>query len=765
MYAVQAGKASPKKHLCGRYKSRHRPSWARFASGRTYYIIIGVAEANVSRQLLVKAVAALEAQASIAGNDDELIAAIQTALDVLRHRLALVEPDSNRDADSVAMLVADLSGFTALAERQDAERVQEAISAMWQVLDAVVTSWGGQIELHAGDSLVGLFGHPHPRRGDIDRALYAALTIRSELELFNARTRGAAATGDGEGWTVDWPSPAMRIGVHAGPLVIANQDAGRQRVVVGETWRLAQMLEDLASPGEVVTSQPVWEAARGSFEMQPIAQIEEASLPAYRVVAPRPTRSADPLPSPDDLPLLAGRRDELEFLQQRFQLVAEAHSLHTVLLLAEAGGGKSRLIQELERQLRIIHGPISILRSRATTRAAPFALVRHLLAHRLNLRPQYSRYMKAKLIGDALERLASRNRGLDFSGGKEKMTEAVDLLSRLLTPQEGLSPDLAEIEAANEIVLGVVVGDRPTLLILEDIHMADRSSLELVESLRTTTSSLPLLIVATADVAIEERGDLDHLTWLAATDDPFANSARLQLPPLSNVDSRLLAVSMLDKLTPAPLRLVDLLVAEAGGNAFYINQLIELFIALGAIRPGDRWEVDMDKAERVRLPRKLKELIQQRVAQLPDLEQRLLEAGAVIGDTFWDEAVERLLLGQVDLATVDEVLGRLVAKGFLSPEMTADLGRARAYRFQRRAVSEAVYDGLDADERSRFHLRAAAWLRAIPPAVKQRSWITVTELSEWHELRASNGLGSERASIAEPPPSPTGSDIDSANQS
>ncbi len=718
-------------------------------------------EANVSRQLLAEAVAALEAQADRVEGDEALAEAVQTALDVLRHRLAIIRPADNLDTDRVAILVADLSGFTTLAERQDAERVQEAINAMWQVLDAVVTSWGGQVELHAGDSLVALFGHPHPRRGDIERALFAALTIRSELALFNDRARRSALLASGGEWVTEWPGPVMRIGVHAGPLVLTSPDAGRQRIMAGETLRTAQLLEHRAAPDEVLTSQPVWQAAQSAFQMEP-APDDGTGLSAYRVVEPRRSGPPHARALPDDLPLLAGRRDELEFLEQRFQLVADAQALHTVLLLAEAGGGKSRLIYELERQLRAVHGSINVLRASAPAPPAPFALVRDMLANRLDLRPQYSRFMKANLIEDALERLAART---DRDELKDRSTgasvgEAAALLSRLLTPQAADNPGMDEMVSVNEIVLGIVAGDRPTLLVLEDIHLADRESLELVEALRRTATNLPLLIVATADQDIDKREELVGLEWLQESQDPFANHARLHLPPLSAVDSRLLAMSMLGDLSSAPLRLVDLLVAEAGGNPLHVEQLIELFIGAGVIRTGEIWAVDMDKAERLPLPRSLTALIQQRVAQLPDEEQRVLTAAAVFGDTFWDEAVSRVLLGELDLTVLDEILARLVERRLLTPRMTADLGAARAYRFQRRLIAGAVYDSLPFPQRSQYHRRAAAWLRALPSALQQRSWLAVSDLADWHETRQRATRDGERslAASSTEEPAPTGTD-------
>ena len=123
-------------------------------------------KANVSRQSLVEAIATLEAQRGSAGNGPDLNRAIETTLLALREKLAQAQTEPGDRKRQLAVLVADLSGFTALSERMDVERVRDAINAMWRVLDAVVHAWGGHIDQHAGDSLMALFGLPAPRLGN-----------------------------------------------------------------------------------------------------------------------------------------------------------------------------------------------------------------------------------------------------------------------------------------------------------------------------------------------------------------------------------------------------------------------------------------------------------------------------------------------------------------------------------------------------------------------------------------------------------------------
>ena len=183
--------------------------------GRAIYIINRVDEANISRPALVEAIAAMEAQRAATGNERNLNRAIDIALRALREALAqtAAEPGDHKRRQ-LTVLVADLSGFTTFSERMDAERLRDAINAMWRELDAVIRAWGGEIDQHAGDSLMALFGLVHPRQGDAARALHAALAMQQELALFNERVRGAADDSREGAWAADWPGPRMRIGIH-----------------------------------------------------------------------------------------------------------------------------------------------------------------------------------------------------------------------------------------------------------------------------------------------------------------------------------------------------------------------------------------------------------------------------------------------------------------------------------------------------------------------------------------------------------------------
>jgi len=196
------------------------------------------------------------------------------------------------------VLVADLSGFTALSERMDVERVRDAINAMWRVLDAVIRDWGGQIEQHAGDSLLALFGLPQPRRGDAMRAVHAALIMQRELDLFNERVRRADDDSPDSPWADDWPGPEMRIGLHSGPVYFARPGhraaregaASARPTAVGDTVALARGLEELAPVGGVLVSETVFHQTQNQFHFQPVEEARGGRAgigPVYRALTER----------------------------------------------------------------------------------------------------------------------------------------------------------------------------------------------------------------------------------------------------------------------------------------------------------------------------------------------------------------------------------------------------------------------------------------------------------------------------------------------
>ncbi len=487
-----------------------------------------MAKANVSRQALIEAIAALESQRE--PGDRALERAIATALSALRDKLAELQSNpGDHQQRQLAVLVADLSGFTALSERVDAERVREALNAMWRVLDAVILAHGGQIDQHAGDSLLALFGLPQPRTGDAARALRAALTLQAELVLFNERVRQAAAAGQGAVWANDWPGPAMRVGVHSGPVYFARATGSARPTVVGETVAVARRLEHAAPTGRVLTSTGVVRQAGAQlqFEATPDELAAAVGRPAGEAVFVATSERPDQLTFAPALVAgqvtrLIGRDHPLDQLENALQAAIDSGAPQIVTLQGAAGAGKSRLVHEFEARARLLTGVSDVLRAdgRLFEAEAPYALVRDLLLRRFGIRPQHSHFIieeRIRRVLDTLDR-PERGRRLSTTG---RLGSTLELLKQLLDARVAVRLPLDDVQQLVERLLGAITTTGPAILILEDVHKADRQSLALVERLAHADGPLPVLVLA---VAADET---PALPWLGREDDPFSPVSRL----------------------------------------------------------------------------------------------------------------------------------------------------------------------------------------------------------------------------------------------
>ena len=682
----------------------------------------------------MEAIATLEAQRG--QSEGPLERAVEMALLALRDKLAAIQlTPGDHQQRHLAVLVADLSGFTALSEWMDAENVRDALNAMWAVLDPVIAAHGGQIDQHAGDSLLALFGLPQPRQGDAVRALRAALTLQAELALFNDRARAAADAGGGPSWAADWPGPRMRIGVHSGPVYFARPSASARVSAVGETVAVARRLERAAPAAGVMTSAAVYRESQAQIQLSVAPAGTTAGRPGEDVYLALGERVEVPTFSPalvaGQITRLIGRTEELDQLELALQATVDSGAPQVVSLSGAAGVGKSRLVHEFVGRARLLTSALTVLHAAASAACpdTPYALVRDLLLRRLGIRPQDSDY----LAGDRIRRALG---GLDH---REQGRRQLSTTSSLLAAHETLR-QLLDVRAAHDLppeqVLGVVdallramTATGPVIVILEQAHRADRQSLDLVERLVHSRALPVLFLVVSADSQA-----LPELLW-PADDDPFAPVTRLVVPPLSAVDGRLMATDILSALSPLPMRLLDLVVAESGGIPLYIEAFIRLLMERGVITVGERWRVDMAQVESTHLPSGLPRLMEARLLNLPALERRVLQLAAVAGPLFWDSALldaQAPLLADATGPEVEAALISLEMRRYFVRDATYSFAATQAYAFRREAFHDAVYHSVPAPECQAQHLHMAHWLIANRNDARFRAWFPVDVMIARH---------------------------------
>lgn len=662
-------------------------------------------QAEIER--LKQAIAALEAQRQTLGDQ-----VIESALAPIREKLANLQAAAYGERRKlVTVLFADLAGHTKLFARLDPEDVHELVDAYFAAWKACIEEHGGVVEKFIGDAVMAVFGLPAAREDDPEQAIWAALEMRQKLDALNEafeRDRGVRL--------------AMRVGITTGEVVSSTlgERQGEDFVVVGETVNLASRLQGAASEGGILITHDTYRHVRGIFNVRKLEPMQVKGvadpLQVYLVRGTKPrafrmaTRGIEGVET-----RMIGREGELKRLQDAFWEMVEEGQRQVITIVGEAGIGKSRLIYEFDNWLELLSQTVYYFKGRGylATQNSPYSLVRSVFAFRFQIHDSDS----PDLVWEKLEQGVRKVLGENEAGSRKAY-----FIGRLLGLElrEGL-PWKEHVEEAGQfheqalVYLGqffqTLAQENPVVVLLEDIHWADNSSLDLVHRLDGFLAKRPLLIVATARPVLFER----RPNWAEGL--PF--HTHLGLEPLTKRESRRLVEEILQKVGSVPEELRELVAGRAEGNPFYIEEGLKMLIEERAIEKSqDGWRVNLEKLREVKIPHTLVGLLQARLDSL-DLKQRvLLQRAAVFGRVFWDRAVA-FLGKQVDgeevagLPATQELLGELRTREIVFWRERSSFEDTREYLFKHSLLRDVTYESLLKRQRRAYHARAARWLEQV----------------------------------------------------
>jgi class 3 adenylate cyclase len=377
-----------------------------------------------------------------------------TASPAAGHGAAAPAPDSG-ERRQLTVLFCDLVGSTELSSRLDPEEWQGLLRRYQEAGAAVIEPFGGHVAQLLGDGLLVYFGWPEAHDDDAERAVRAGLGLVDALRALT-----------------DLPVPlAVRIGIHTGPVVVSQLGGGarRETLALGETTNLAARLQGVAAPDTVVLSEATLRLVAGIFVTEDLGPQHlkgiAAPVRAHRAVQPTGVRSrldVDPL----RLTRFVGREMELGTLVDRWERAVEGEG-QNVLIVAEPGVGKSRLVYELREKLAGV--PHGWLESRGTpyTTGTPFHPVIELVRQGLAITPEEKDDEKIRKIERALT--------LTQLGSDDAVPLIADFLglpAPVGHPPLALSPDgkrrrTLELLTAWTLALAEV---QPLVLLAEDLH-------------------------------------------------------------------------------------------------------------------------------------------------------------------------------------------------------------------------------------------------------------------------------------------------------
>jgi adenylate cyclase len=594
-------------------------------------------------------------------------------------------PTPEADRRQVTVLFADLSGFTALSERLDPEEVREFQNALFATMAQAIQAMDGFVEKFVGDAVMAVFGAPVAHEDDPQRAVTAALDML---------TRGAALSRQ---WERRLGQPvSLHVGVHTGPVVAGSlgggAGAGGAYAVTGDTVNTTARLLSAAPADTILVSDATYALTRHHFAFEstePVAAKGKAEpIVVHRLVGaladPTSARglSALGLAAP-----LVGRAGELAQLEGAFARMREGRA-QMVSVVGEAGTGKSRLIAELFARL----GASGRLDGVVQRRAACSSLGEPTYGVFGALFRDAYRVESGDSLDVAREKLVT---GLRALGARDEEAEAVaPVLSYVLGVEEAKPRDVEPEQLQRQIALAARtllerrLSQEPLLLLIEDLHWADRASVDLLRNAADQLADRPLMFL---------------LTHRPEAKPPMAARAEqtiIRLGPLSASDTRAMVDGLFGEAIGDPLgQIGDIVVSRAGGNPFFVEEIVRMLVARGVlVREGDRW-ASPASCEEVDVPPTLQGLLLSRIDKLGPEERRLLQEAAVLGVDF-DEPLLRAVA-----SAPGDALGRLVEADLLQPA-----GRAREgarFRFTHALVHDVVYQNLLLARRMEMHERAA----------------------------------------------------------
>src|SRR6266702_4294550 len=234
----------------------------------------------------------------------------------------------------VSILFCDLKGSTSLGETLDPESLREVMNRYFEVMSAAITQHGGTIEKYIGDAIMAVFGLPRVHEDDALRAVRAAVEMRERLAALNVELD--------QRWGV---TIGNLTGVNTGEVVAGDVTTG-QRLVTGDTVNTAARLEQAAPTCEVLIGEATYRLVRHAVDVEPVEPLElkgkAERVPAYRLIS---AREAESVERRHDSPIV-GRARELAVLADELGASARDGSCRLVTIIAQAGVGKSRLIEE-----------------------------------------------------------------------------------------------------------------------------------------------------------------------------------------------------------------------------------------------------------------------------------------------------------------------------------------------------------------------------------------------------------------------------------
>ncbi len=620
------------------------------------------------RRKLLRAVTELEAVRA----SDVAAAASRGRLDTAERR-------------QLTIMFCDLVGSTPLSTRLDPEDMREVVGAYHRCCADLIARAGGYVARYMGDGVLAYFGYPQAHEHEAERA------VRTGLSLVEAVPKLKTPAG----------APLqVRVGIATGLVVVGDLigfGASQEQTVVGETPNLAARLQTLAEPGAVVISSGTQKLTGGLFDYRGLGSVAlkgfDQPVPVWQVLGISAAESRFEALRASSTPLV-DRHAETGLLLRGWEEAKRGQG-SVILLSGEAGIGKSRIAQAIIDGLSA--EPHTLVRQFCSPYHQDTAL--HPLIAQLERAAGFRRDDTDEQRLTKLETILAR--------GADDLGEVVPVLASLLsvpTGQRYPALDMApqrRREKTLEIVLALLerlAGRRPVVLLFEDAHWADPTSLEFFERIVDRSASLPLLVVVTARPEfLPPWLDRPQVAMIALLHLPREYSAEL----IANTAGR----------KELPQEIAKEISDRTDGVPLFIEELTKAVVESGAlVEAGDRY-VATGPVTQLAIPTSLQESLLARLGRLAPTNN-VAQIAAALGRQFSHDlisAVAAMPQQQLEDALAQLVDAELIFRRGAPPDVD--------YIFKHALVQDTAYGTMLRSRRHQVHASIVTTLEAQFPDI------------------------------------------------
>jgi predicted ATPase/class 3 adenylate cyclase len=593
----------------------------------------------------------------------------------------------------VTIMFCDMKGFTPLTERLGPEETFSLMDKIYEILIHQVNEYEGTVNEIRGDGILAVFGALDALEDAPQRAIRSAIEIHKRVAEFSEALAGDPRIGP----------IRLRIGINTGPVVIGTvgNDLRVQFTVVGDTINMAARMETMAEPGTTYVTEETYRLTKDLFHFQALGKKaikgKQDPVPVYQVLQSKSPSYRPRLGSERMIyASLVDRNAQLNVLElQVMKLVNGQGSV--VNIVGEAGVGKSRLIAELKN--REVMKQVTLLEGWAVSigRNLSFHPITDILKQWAGIKGDDADLAAFNKLQAALKRLLPEDYAevLPFVATLMGVKVPQNVAERLKGIEGGALEKLI-LRSMRDLLIKASETS-PLIIVMEDLHWADKSSIELLESLLRLAETQSIMFVNIFRPGYQETGDR---ILQGLKDRHQVYSVQIQVEPLDEKDTASL-INSIAQLGDVHRPLITQIVERTGGNPFFVEEVMRSFVDERALVMQNGAFQATEKVHSLPIPSTIRDVLTARMDRLDEQSRDLLKVASVIGRTF----LRRILLEVApSVEGIDAKLAYFQEIQFI--QQRSHWGETE-YLFNHALVQEATYESILPSKRKELHLKVA----------------------------------------------------------